>query len=69
MDRRIEPREFLSLTLAFDHDVIDGAPAARFVRRVGGADRDRIWTGRRSRPWRLLTPNQGQRRTIARNHD
>ena len=31
---RIEPRELLSLTLTFDHDVIDGAPAARFTRRL-----------------------------------
>jgi pyruvate/2-oxoglutarate dehydrogenase complex dihydrolipoamide acyltransferase (E2) component len=30
---RIEPREFLSLTIAFDHDVVDGAPAARFTQR------------------------------------
>ncbi len=31
---RIEPREMLSLTIAFDHEVVDGAPAARFVRRL-----------------------------------
>lgn len=31
---RIEPREYLSLTLTFDHDVVDGAPAARFTRRL-----------------------------------
>lgn len=31
---RIAPRELLSLTLAFDHDVVDGAPAARFARRL-----------------------------------
>jgi pyruvate/2-oxoglutarate dehydrogenase complex dihydrolipoamide acyltransferase (E2) component len=34
VDGRIEPREILSLTVAFDHDVVDGAPAARFVRRL-----------------------------------
>jgi pyruvate/2-oxoglutarate dehydrogenase complex dihydrolipoamide acyltransferase (E2) component len=28
---RIEPREYLSLTLSFDHDIVDGAPAARFA--------------------------------------
>lgn len=28
---KIEPREFLSVTLAFNHDIIDGAPAARFA--------------------------------------
>lgn len=31
---RIEPREILSLTVVFDHDVVDGAPAARFVKRL-----------------------------------
>jgi pyruvate/2-oxoglutarate dehydrogenase complex dihydrolipoamide acyltransferase (E2) component len=31
---RIEPREYLCLTLTLDHDVIDGAPAARFARRL-----------------------------------
>jgi pyruvate/2-oxoglutarate dehydrogenase complex dihydrolipoamide acyltransferase (E2) component len=28
-----ENREFLHLTFSFDHDIIDGAPAARFVQR------------------------------------
>lgn len=31
---RIEVREFLSLTAMVDHDVIDGAPAARFLARL-----------------------------------
>lgn len=31
---RIEPREILNLTVVFDHDVIDGAPATRFTRRL-----------------------------------
>ncbi len=30
----ILPQEILNLTLMFDHDVIDGAPAARFTRRL-----------------------------------
>jgi hypothetical protein len=34
MEGRIEPREILNLTVVFDHDVIDGAPATRFVRRL-----------------------------------
>ena len=34
VDDRIEPREMLSLTVAFNHDVVDGAPAARFVSRL-----------------------------------
>lgn len=34
VDGRIEPREILNLTLVFDHDVIDGAPAARFTKRL-----------------------------------
>jgi pyruvate/2-oxoglutarate dehydrogenase complex dihydrolipoamide acyltransferase (E2) component len=28
---RVEVREYLSLTLTFDHDLVDGAPAARFA--------------------------------------
>jgi pyruvate/2-oxoglutarate dehydrogenase complex dihydrolipoamide acyltransferase (E2) component len=27
-------REYLSLTISFDHDIIDGAPAARFTQRL-----------------------------------
>ncbi len=34
VEGRIEPREILNLTVVFDHDVIDGAPAARFARRL-----------------------------------
>jgi pyruvate/2-oxoglutarate dehydrogenase complex dihydrolipoamide acyltransferase (E2) component len=34
VEGRIEPREILHLTVMFDHDVIDGAPAARFTRRL-----------------------------------
>ncbi len=31
---RIEPRDILHLTILFDHDVVDGAPAARFISRL-----------------------------------
>lgn len=34
VEGRIEPRQILNLTVAFDHEIIDGAPAARFVRRL-----------------------------------
>jgi pyruvate/2-oxoglutarate dehydrogenase complex dihydrolipoamide acyltransferase (E2) component len=34
VDGRVEPREFLALTASIDHDVVDGAPAARFARRL-----------------------------------
>ena len=34
IDGQICVREMLSLTLSFDHDVIDGAPAARFATRM-----------------------------------
>lgn len=34
VDGRIEAREYLCLTLTLDHDVIDGAPAARFARQL-----------------------------------
>ncbi|MFZ5821341.1 MAG: 2-oxo acid dehydrogenase subunit E2 [Chloroflexota bacterium] len=34
IDGRIEIREYLCLTLCFDHDIVDGAPAARFTQRL-----------------------------------
>lgn len=33
VDGQIAIREYLNLTLDFDHDIIDGAPAARFTQR------------------------------------
>jgi pyruvate/2-oxoglutarate dehydrogenase complex dihydrolipoamide acyltransferase (E2) component len=33
-DGHVENHEFLSLTLSFDHDLVDGAPAARFTSRL-----------------------------------
>ena len=33
VDGRIAIREYVHLTLSFDHDIIDGAPAARFTAR------------------------------------
>ncbi|KAB1188671.1 MULTISPECIES: 2-oxo acid dehydrogenase subunit E2 [Haloferax] len=35
VDGELSTREFLDLTVTFDHDVVDGAPAARFVQRLG----------------------------------
>ncbi len=32
VDGHIAMREYLSLTISFDHDIIDGAPAARFTK-------------------------------------
>ncbi len=34
VDDRIEVREYLSVTISFDHDIVDGAPAARFAYRL-----------------------------------
>ena len=34
VDERIEIREYLNMTLNFDHDLIDGAPAARFAQQL-----------------------------------
>ncbi len=34
VDGQIAVREYLSLTISFDHDLIDGAPAARFTERL-----------------------------------
>ncbi len=33
VDGRIEIREYLSVTVSIDHDIVDGAPAARFTQR------------------------------------
>lgn len=33
-DGQIEVREYLNLTLSFDHDIVDGAPATRFTRKL-----------------------------------
>jgi pyruvate/2-oxoglutarate dehydrogenase complex dihydrolipoamide acyltransferase (E2) component len=33
VEGRIEAREYLSVTVSFDHDIVDGAPAARFTQR------------------------------------
>jgi pyruvate/2-oxoglutarate dehydrogenase complex dihydrolipoamide acyltransferase (E2) component len=41
VDGDVRPREVLSLTVTFDHDVVDGAPAARFVQRL----RERLEAG------------------------
>ena len=34
VDGQIAIREYLSLTISFDHELIDGAPAARFTERL-----------------------------------
>jgi len=34
VEEGIEPRSMLAVTLMFDHDVVDGAPAARFAARL-----------------------------------
>jgi pyruvate/2-oxoglutarate dehydrogenase complex dihydrolipoamide acyltransferase (E2) component len=34
VDGQIALLEYLSLTISFDHDIIDGAPAARFTERL-----------------------------------
>jgi pyruvate/2-oxoglutarate dehydrogenase complex dihydrolipoamide acyltransferase (E2) component len=34
VDGELSTREFLHLTVTFDHDVVDGAPATRFVQRL-----------------------------------
>ncbi|MHA2357110.1 MAG: 2-oxo acid dehydrogenase subunit E2, partial [Candidatus Thorarchaeota archaeon] len=31
---KVEKREYLALTVTLDHDVVDGAPATRFVARL-----------------------------------
>lgn len=34
VEERIEVREYLDLTLSIDHDIVDGAPAARFAQSL-----------------------------------
>jgi pyruvate/2-oxoglutarate dehydrogenase complex dihydrolipoamide acyltransferase (E2) component len=34
VDGQIVIREYLCITMSFDHDLIDGAPAARFTRQL-----------------------------------
>jgi pyruvate/2-oxoglutarate dehydrogenase complex dihydrolipoamide acyltransferase (E2) component len=34
VDERIEIRDYLDMTINFDHDMIDGAPAARFAQQL-----------------------------------
>ncbi|HSB64984.1 MAG TPA: 2-oxo acid dehydrogenase subunit E2 [Anaerolineales bacterium] len=34
VEGKIEPREILNLTVTFDHDIVDGGPATRFVKRL-----------------------------------
>ena len=36
VDGQITIRDYLSLTVSFDHDIIDGAPATRFTQRLKG---------------------------------
>lgn len=51
VDGRLESREHLCLTISFDHDIVDGAPAARFTNRFvqllasGNALRDEATRG------------------------
>lgn len=35
VEDKIEIREFLAITVLFNHDVVDGAPATRFISRLG----------------------------------
>jgi pyruvate/2-oxoglutarate dehydrogenase complex dihydrolipoamide acyltransferase (E2) component len=44
IEERVELRDMLDLTVAFDHDVVDGAPTARFVKRLSGKRRDQVAT-------------------------
>jgi pyruvate/2-oxoglutarate dehydrogenase complex dihydrolipoamide acyltransferase (E2) component len=52
VEGRIEIRELLSLTIAFDHDVIDGAPAARFGQRL----KELVEGGLKAEDWGVHSP-------------
>ena len=32
---RVKARDFLGMTIVFDHDVVDGTPVAMFLQRLG----------------------------------
>ncbi|NMB55459.1 MAG: 2-oxo acid dehydrogenase subunit E2 [Leptolinea sp.] len=34
VDHRIEVRTYMSVTVSFDHDIVDGAPVTRFIQRL-----------------------------------
>ena len=34
VDHHVEVRKYMSVTISFNHDIIDGAPAARFMHRL-----------------------------------
>jgi len=56
-DGRIESREVLAVTVSVDHDVVDGAPAARFVRRLRALIEaaDGLESRRTAQSWRRAT--------------
>jgi pyruvate/2-oxoglutarate dehydrogenase complex dihydrolipoamide acyltransferase (E2) component len=43
-EERVEVREYLSLTLTMDHDLIDGAPAARFATHLKELVEGGLWS-------------------------
>lgn len=62
VEGRIEPREILNLTVVFDHDMIDGAPATRFTRKLVeliesgyGLDEDQALTNINAEPAAVRT--------------
>ena len=34
LNGQLENREYLCVTISLDHDIVDGAPAARFIQRL-----------------------------------
>jgi hypothetical protein len=73
VDGRIEIREYLNLTLSFDHDIVDGAPAARFASRLKeliesgyGLDRDGQCSANSRRKNELIQPIEAHKGTYMR---
>jgi hypothetical protein len=62
VDGHIAMRDYLSMTISFDHDIIDGAPAARFHPTAQRSDRERLWSFR-------LHGRVGAGRSGSRNHE
>jgi len=64
VDGRVRVREYLSVTISIDHDVVDGAPAARFAQMLkeiveGGSELDEV----ASRTERSRRTQRGRRPT------
>jgi 2-oxoacid dehydrogenases acyltransferase (catalytic domain) len=64
VDGRPVVREYLNLTISIDHDLVDGAPAARFTKRL----KDLIESGYGLELGRSTTDSEQASRSQEENH-